>query len=169
MSTSLVFLRLVHIFAGVFWAGPAILMGVFIVPTIRDTDKSGQEFARHLILNTRYSATMGAATILSVLAGAILYWIDSNGFTSAWMKSSVGITFGYGALFGLVALIYGIMVGQFNLKLAKLGASLQGPPNEEQRSQIQALQKMLSSAAPIQLITIILATILMAVARYVRF
>lgn len=169
MSTLLVILRLVHILGGVFWAGAAILMGAFISPAIRDTDKSGQEFSRHLILNTRYSDTIGAAAVLSVIAGVALYWIDSNGFTSAWMRSGPGITFGFGALFGLVALIYGIMLGQFTQRLAKLGASLQGPPNEEQLSQMQVLQKKLASVAPIQLITIILATILMAVARYVRF
>ena len=73
-----------------------------------------------------------ASAVLTVLAGAVLYWIDSGGFTSSWMKSGPGITFGVGAVFGFIALIYGAQVGQNNLKLARLGASLQGPPNEDQ-------------------------------------
>lgn len=169
MNTLVVILRFVHIFAGVFWAGAAIMMGAFIAPTIRATEKSGQEVARHLILKTRFNMALMTSAILTVLAGAILFWIDSSGFTSAWTTSGPGITFGVGALFALVALVLGGMVGQNNLKLAQLGASLQGPPNEEQLSQIQALQKKLASIGPPQMITIILATILMAIARYVRF
>lgn len=169
MNTLVVILRFVHIFAGVFWAGAAIMMGAFIAPTIRSTDKSGQAFAQHLLLKTPFNNAIMGSAILSVLAGAVLYWIDSSGFTSEWMSSGPGITFGVGAFFGLVAFVLGGMIGQNNLKLAKLGASLQGPPDEEQLSQIQAIQKKLASIGPSQLISIILATVLMAVARYVHF
>ena len=118
MNTLVVILRFVHIFAGVFWAGAAIMMGAFIAPTVRSIDKSGQAFAQHLLLKTPFNNTIMGSAILSVLAGAALYWIDSGGFTSAWLSSGPGITFGVGAIFGRFRFVKSSLA-----RLAGLGGS----------------------------------------------
>ena len=169
MNFLMVVLRLLHIIGGVFWVGAGLVMFFFIGPTLGATAEAGQKFAQHLMTQTRFTALMTTSAILTVLAGAILYWIDSGGFTSAWMHSGAGLGFGIGAFFGLIGLVFGMMVGNTNGALAKLGSQIQGKPTPEQMTQIGALRKRLSVVSPINAYALIIATLLMAIARYLRF
>jgi uncharacterized membrane protein len=162
-------LRLIHIISGVFWAGAGFVMFFFIGPTLGATAEAGQKFAQHLMTQTRFTAIMTASAILTVLAGFILYWIDSDGFSSAWMHSGPGIGFAVGAFFGLIGLVAGILVGNTNGALAKLGSQIQGKPTPEQMAQIGALRKRLSVVSPINAYSLLIATLLMATARYLHF
>lgn len=112
---------------------------------------------------------MTVMAVSTVLAGALLYWHDSNGFTSAWMTSSTGIGFGIGAVFGLIAFVFGAIFGSTNAKLTQVGAQIQGKPTEEQLAQIQALQKRIKTVSPIHIYSMILAMLFMATARYLVF
>jgi hypothetical protein len=51
---------------------------------------------------------MWASAITSVVTGAILYWLDSDGLSSAWMRSGPGIGLGVAASFALLGLIVGM-------------------------------------------------------------
>jgi hypothetical protein len=119
--------------------------------------------------HTRFTAIMTISAILTVLAGSILYWIDSGGLSSAWMHSGAGLGFGIGAFFGLIGLVFGIMVGNTNGALAKLGSQIQGKPTPEQMAQIGALRKRQSIVSPINAYSLIIATLFMAIARYLHF
>jgi uncharacterized membrane protein len=165
----MIVLRLLHILSGVFWVGAGLAMFFFIGPTLGATAEAGQKFSQHLMTYTRFTAIMTASAVLTVLAGFILYWIDSGGFTSAWMHSGAGLGFGIGAFFGLIGLVFGIMVGNTNGALAKLGAQIQGKPTPEQMAQIGLLRKRQSIVSPINAYALILATLFMAIARYMRF
>jgi hypothetical protein len=85
------------------------------------------------------------------------------------MSSSTGIGFGIGAIFGLIAFVFGAMFGASNAKLAQVGAQVQGKPTEEQLSQIQALQKRIRVVSPIHIYSMLLSMIFMATARYFVF
>jgi len=159
-------LRLIHILAGVFWVGSNILLGFFIGPTVAATAEAGQKFMAHMVTKAKVTAWITATAILTVLAGGWLYWLDAQGFTSAWWKSSSGIGFGIGGLLGLVGLVFGIIVGVNTAKLGALASQIQGKPSPEQMSQIQAAQKQLAYAGPISTISLILALACMATARY---
>lgn len=159
-------LRLIHILAGVFWVGSSVLFGLFIKPTVAATAEAGQKFMAHLVTTAKVTSGITAAAILTVLAGGWLYWIDAQGFASAWWKSSSGIGFGIGGLLGLVGLVFGVMVGVSTEKLGTLASQIQGRPSPEQMSQIQAAQKQLGYAGPISMIALILALAFMATARY---
>ena len=190
MNFLMVTLRLLHIIGGVFWVGAGLAMFFFIGPTLGATAEAGQKFAQHLMTQTRFTAIMTASAILTVLAGFILYWIDSDGFSSAWMLSGAGLGFGAGAFFGLIGLVFGLMVGNTNGAgaffgliglvfglmvgntngaLAKLGSQIQGKPTPEQMAQIGSLRKRLAVVSPINAYALIIATLLMAIARYLRF
>lgn len=169
MNILMITLRLLHIIAGVFWVGAGLVMFFFIGPTLGATADAGQKFAQHLMLRTRFTAILTISAILTVLVGAILYWIDSDGFSSAWTHSGPGLGFGLGAGFGLLGLIFGIMVGNSNSALAKLGSQIQGKPTPEQMDQIGALRKRLSVVSPLNAYSLLIATLLMAIARYLRF
>lgn len=169
MNAYLLVLRLVHIFAGMIWGGGALIMEFFIGRTIAATGESGQQFAQHLLNRLRMHNFMTMMAIATVLAGVLLYWHDTDGFTSAWMTSSAGIGFGIGAAFGLIAFAFGVIFGRTNAALAKIGSQIQGKPTNEQLVQIQTLQKRIRTVSPLHTYTMILAMIFMATARYFVF
>lgn len=169
MNIVMLILRLVHIFGGVFWVGAALMLSFFISPTAGATAENGQKFMQHLMGRTRLSTMMSAAGGSAVLAGILLYLIDSGGFTSAWMRSGAGIGFGIGGVFGLIGFVFGIMIGRNNTALGKLGAQIQGQPTPEQLVQIAAIRKNLSVVTPINTWALILSTLFMASARYFFF
>ena len=162
-------LRIIHIGAGVFWVGASLAMMFFVGPAVGATGDAGQKFLSHLMINRKISARISAAAGASVLAGAILYWIDSQGLTSAWMKSGAGIGFTIGALFAIVGLVFGILVGRGNKARAQIGSQMQGKPSAEQAAQLQSIQKQLGTYSMLSTIGLVLAVVFMAVARYLHF
>jgi uncharacterized membrane protein len=160
-------LRIIHIGAGMFWVGSSLTMMFFVGPTVGATGDAGQRFLNHIMTNRKISARISAAAGSSVLAGAILYWIDSQGFTSPWMRSGAGTGFTIGALFAVVGLVFGILVGRTNKAMAQLGMQMQGgQPSPEQSAQMQAIRKQLATYSSISAIGLVLAVIFMAIARY---
>jgi uncharacterized membrane protein len=172
MNFLVIILRLLHILAGVFWVGAALMLTFFISPTVGATKEAGQGFMRHFMGNTKFNLAMWASAITAVFAGAILYWIDSNGFTSAWMSSGPGIGFGVSAVFALLGLIVGVFQNRNSNALAQLGGQIQsqgGPPSPEQAARLQSLGKALATGGTLNATFLILATVGMAIARYLRF
>ena len=169
MDIFLLVLRFVHVLAGVVWVGGALIMNFFIGPTIGATAQAGKQFAGHLMLKTRFAMTMTIAAVLTVLAGGFLYWRDSQGFTSQWMSAGSGMGFGIGAAFALIGFVFGLMFGQLNKKMSLVGSGIKGEPTAEQLGQLQNIQKQLKIVAPINLGSLILATVFMAIARYLVF
>lgn len=162
-------LRIIHILGGIFWVGGALMMAFFIGPAVGATAEAGQKFVSHLMGNLKLSNRLAAAAGLSILAGFILYWIDSNGFTSAWMSSGAGRGFGIGAGFALIGFVFGLLVGRTTQAMAQLGAQIKGKPSPEQLRQIEALRKQQITYSNINVVLLILAVIFMAIARYLVF
>ena len=162
-------LRIVHILAGIIWVGGALIMAFFIAPAVGATAEAGQKFVGHLMGNLKFSSRMSAAAGLTILAGFILYWIDSDGFTSAWMTSGAGRGFGIGAAFSLAGLVFGIQVGRITKSMAQLGGQIQGKPSAEQMQQMGALRKQQVTYSNVNVVLLVLAVIFMAIARYLVF
>ncbi len=159
-------LRIIHIVGGVFWVGGSLVMTFFVGPTIGATADAGQKFVGHLMNNLKFSNRMAAASGSTILAGFILYWIDSQGFSSPWMSSGAGRGFGIGAGFALVGFVFGMLVGRTTKAMAQLGAQMQGKPSMEQLSQMQAIRKQQGTYSIISTATLVLSVIFMAIARY---
>ena len=162
-------LRILHIGAGIFWVGGSLLTMYFVGPTVGATGDAGKQVMGHLVNNMKLSVRLSAAAGMTVLAGAILYWIDSQGFTSSWTRSGAGIGFTIGAIFGLIGFVFGIMVGRLNKALAQLGAQIQGKPTPEQMTQLQTIQRQLATYIKITGPSLVLAVIFMSIARYFHF
>ncbi len=159
-------LRIIHIVAGVFWVGGTLMMTFFIAPAIGSTGESGQRFVGHLMNNLKFSNRMAIAAGSTILAGFILYWIDSQGFTSAWMSSGAGRGFGIGAGFALIGFVFGLLVGRTTKAMAQLGAQIQGKPSPDQMNGLQALARRQATFSGIAAAMLVIATIFMAIARY---
>lgn len=169
MNTLLIVLRLVHVLAGVFWAGTTFLFYFVIGPAINATGDTGKKFVGYLITKAHFTAIISSAAGLTVLAGLGLYWIDSQSLTSPWMTSGAGLGFGIGGFAGLIAFVTGILFGRNNEKLVKIGSQIQGPPTPEQLASIQAVQQRQKIIGPIVVISMIFAVAFMSAARYLRF
>jgi uncharacterized membrane protein len=162
-------LRIIHIVGGVIWVGGTLIMTFFIGPTVSATDEAGQRFVGHLMNNLKFSNRMAAASGATVLAGVILYWIDSQGFTSAWMTSGAGRGFGIGAAFALIGFVYGMLIGRTTKAMAQLGAQMQGNPSSAQLAQLQTIRKQQATYSIISTVTLLLSVIFMSIARYLQF
>src|SRR5688572_7224636 len=104
-------LRLVHIVSGAFWFGAALTMFLFLQPTAQATAPEGQKFMLHLLRNRRFSEVVLAAGLLTVAAGSILFWRDSNGLQLAWMSKPPGLGFTIGAGAAMLALLAFVFIG----------------------------------------------------------
>ncbi|MBN2115924.1 MAG: hypothetical protein JW730_05105 [Anaerolineales bacterium] len=169
MSIEMLFLRIIHVCAAIFWGGGALMMEFFIRPALLASAEGGQRVAGHLANQARLHIFMMIAGIATILAGTLLYWRDSDGFSSAWVRSGAGIGFGIGAVFGIIAFIFGAIFGRSNAELGKISAQIQGKPTEEQLARIQALQERIRRVSPIHVAGVILAMLFMATARYLSF
>jgi len=162
-------LRLLHIVFGAFWVGAALMLTYFISPAVQATQENGQKFFSHVLLKTNLTKTITYSAFISVIAGLALYWIRSGGFQTGWMASGPGIGFGLGGLVALIGLHFGYLQGKRSTALAQLGQEIreQGtPPTESQLQTIQKLQAQLKTGGQINAISLLVASLLMATARY---
>jgi uncharacterized membrane protein len=163
MSIYLVWLlRIIHIVGGVIWVGGTLIMTFFVGPTVGATGEAGQKFVAHMMNNLKFSNRMAIASGSTVLAGFLLYFRGG----SALMESRFGIGLGIGAVFALIGFVAGMMIGRTIKAMAQLGAQMQGKPSPDQLAQMQALQKRQMTVSMVSTISVILATVFMAIARY---
>jgi uncharacterized membrane protein len=165
MNTLMIVLRWLHIFSGVYWVGAGLTTTFIISPAVGATGDAGRQFIGHLMTKTKFSLSMMVAGITTVVAGTAMYMIDSG--AKGWANSGTGITFGIGGTFGIIALVFGMMIPKMNGEIGKLGAQIQGKPTPEQAAQMQALRKRVTMISYINAVCLILATTLMATARFV--
>jgi uncharacterized membrane protein len=164
-------LRLIHILAGVFWAGTAMFTAVFLLPSIRALGPAGAPVMQQIAQVRKLPRYFLGAGALTVISGIGLYSAASGGFKNEWMRSGTGVTFGIGALFGILAITIGIFVATPTAKKAGvLGAAIASagkPPSPEQQAEMQRLQARMGKASASGAILLVLAAAAMAVARYI--
>jgi len=170
MDEYMVVLRLVHIFAGIVWVGAAWFMAFKLNPTVRALGKDGQAFMRHLMQHSNTSRMMMVSSLLTTLAGLLLYYRVSDHFNSDWITSTGGAVLTIGSLAGIGEFLFGgAVIGPTAKKLAGIGAELEragGPPSADQMALLKALQSRLGRAETISLILTIIAVAGMSAARY---
>lgn len=172
MNWLLVVLRLLHIFAGVFWAGSVFTVARFVLPLAATLGAEGQRFMRRLTLERGLTRAMIASGTVTILAGLALLWNDSGGFQRAWMGSGMGVVLSIGGLSALGALTSGIQAAVAVSRLGRLGDAIQaqgGPPSAEQAALLQQFGAKLPRASRATAIQLAIAVVCMAVARYIFF
>lgn len=169
MDYYILLLRILHIGAGVFWVGSVLLLAFVISPAIKETGGSGQKFVDYLIKKKRFGTESSGAGTMAGIAGILLYWRDSQGFTSTWMQSSAGIGFGVGAVLGLIAFVFGILTDRKLKAMTQIREQFESTPSDEQLSQLQLLGKQQTIYLIICAVTLTLSLWIMAVGRYLVF
>ncbi len=164
----MVWLRLVHIVAGVVWVGSAVFIALFVLPAARAAGPEGGRFLARLMPRT--GPALGVAMLLTVVPGFIMYGRLSAGFNRAWVTSRPGLALGVGAVASILAVLIGVAVGRpAGEKLAALRKSLEtegGAPTAAQAAQLATLQSRVERGAQLVAALLVLAAAAMAVARY---
>jgi len=163
--------RAIHVGLGAFWVGAVVLLAFLVVPSIRAAGPAGGEVMEQLTRVRRLPQILLASGVLTILSGFALYWRDSGGFQSAWVRSGPGITFLAGGVFALIAAVHGSIVNAPTAKrLGVIAAHVRhagGPPSLAQAEEIQRLQNRLAHAIRLAAVLISMAVLAMSVARYV--
>lgn len=168
--TMLIVLRLIHVGAGALWIGAAIVYLFFVKPSVKAIGPAGPQFMQSLTQRQKYPMFMMVVSLLTVVAGAILFVYASGSFNLAWIKTGVGLGFTIGSVAALIAFLVGSFgIGPTSGQIGELGAQIAaagGPPTTEQLSKLQALDARLRQAETIDFIMLAIAMLTMATARY---
>ena len=164
----MVWLRLVHIVAGVVWVGSAVFIALFVLPAARTAGPEGGRFLARLMPRT--GPALGIAMLLTVVPGFIMYGRLSAGFNRAWVTSRPGLALAAGAVASIIAVLIGVAVSRpAGEKLAALRKSLETEsraPTAAQAAQLATLQSRVERGAQLVAALLVLAAAAMAVARY---
>ena len=166
MDIVMLILRLTHIFAGIFWVGSTLVMNFYVGPAASATAEAGGQVMHQLMTRAHFSTRMTVAGILTVLAGYSLYWLDSDGFRSAWTHSGPGIGFAIGGAAGLLALIFRMLANRNMIALSRLAAEIKGQPDNEKTQKLASLQRNQARLDTLNTWALIIAVVFMATARY---
>jgi uncharacterized membrane protein len=170
MDILMIVLRLLHIFAGIFWVGASFLLVGFLNPAIRTSGPAGGQVMQRLMTGTRFGSAISLSGLVTVLAGVLLYVRDSGGLQLAWITSAPGLALTIGGLAGIVAGgIGGGVAGRTAQKIAQVSAAIAsrpGAPSEAQLAELQALQQKAKVAQDWTVGLMIVAVAGMAIARY---
>jgi uncharacterized membrane protein len=165
----LLFLKLIHIFTGAFWAGAVIFMAAFVGPAAADAGPAGGNFMQKLMAR-KVPIWMMIASILNILTGFRLMAIDSGGFSNAaWFSSGMGMSLSIGAAAAIIAIIIGMTVNRpAAAGMEKMAKEIGGnPPTAEQTAKVAELRKKLTTGNNTIAILLSITLILMSIARYV--
>jgi hypothetical protein len=142
-------LRAIHILAGSLWVGAAVLNAVFLIPAVMASGPAGGQVMRVMAQVRRLPVFMNSIMALTLLSGLWLYWRDSGGFRVEWVTSRTGLGFTAGALLAIATAAIGATVSVPAVK--RLG---------------QLVQRRLLRGAQVGSTLLVLATLLMATARF---
>jgi hypothetical protein len=171
MDVTIVLLRAVHVFCGVFWAGALMFVVSFLEPSIRESGPEGAKVMRALI-QRKYLNVIPVLATLTVLSGLWLMWIVSGGFARVWFASGPGMTYTLGSIAGFVALMIGVHVLRPTvLRIGPLAqAAAEAPPGADKdakAAQVQALRAKARSSGRWVAALLAMAVITMGIARYI--
>jgi uncharacterized membrane protein len=171
MVTLLLFLRVVHIGAGVFWAGSAFLMTWFIEPAVRASGDDGRRFMQRMAASGRLGRALAAAAGATVLAGLALMWIMGVTLGQGFYESGRGLALSLGMLLGIAAFVVGFLMQNRPMrKMSAIGQQLAaagGPPSPAQAAELEKLNGTVRRGGQIVATLLVFTVLLMAMSRYV--
>jgi uncharacterized membrane protein len=165
-------MRIIHIFAGVFWAGTAFFMVSFVSPAVIATGEEGQKFMQQLAFRTRFTTAMMGVAILTILSGLVMYWQLFN-FRVNVLSSGYGLVLTLGSIAGFIGFLTGYFMQNRNTKrmkaLSESFAAADGPPTPDQLAEMKSLAATVSRGSQITAVFLALSLLGMSVAQYVFF
>ncbi len=169
MNLTVIVLRILHIVAGIFWAGGVIALYMFIQPAARATAPQSQKFMDQLMVHQRFGRFLNTMSIITILAGGVLF-IRLASVNWEWVTTGPGIGFTTGALAGILAVVlWNALVPPRLGKLAALAEIVQingGSPPPEMSARLTRIEAEIAAAGKLDLTLTMIAVLAMATARY---
>jgi uncharacterized membrane protein len=166
----MLWMRVVHILAGIFWVGSMVFIAAFLLPTARAAGADGGRFMQRLMQQRKVNVALGIAALLTVLTGLGMYGRLSAGFQRAWVTSPHGLVLAVGGLAALAAVVVGgALNGPAAARLGRLQRRFEtegGVPSPAEVTQINALSARLQRGAVVVALLLVVAAAAMASARY---
>ena len=170
MNVLMIFLRLVHIFSGIFWVGTSLFFVLFFEKIVKSAGPAGGAVMGKLAMSS-FPTAAAFASGLTVAAGLAMYYIDSKGFQGGWILSPGPLTLTVGSISGILAMLVGLTVQRPAMaRLSALQKEIQqagGQPTPAQLQELQAVQKRFSMASRLAVVLMVIAVIGMESAREV--
>jgi hypothetical protein len=167
----MIILNLVHIISGVFWGGAVLLLAACIIPAANAAGPAGSAFMHKLMVETRFAMAMGIGGGLTMLSGLVMYWLVSNGISSAWLSSTHGILISIGGTAGIAtAVMGGISSKHAGKRLSLLIGEIDAAgsaPTEVQSAEMQQLKLKLRRSSVYSAVLMLVVITCMALARTV--
>jgi len=155
-------LILFHVFFAIIWAGGAIAVGFFIIPSVLEAGPAGGAVMGGVV-RRRFPIIMTASGLVVVLTGLRLY---SMRLSLDWLRTTHGILLSLGVLAGLAAFVIGLFIQKPAVdKMGRLGAKLAAagtPPSPEDAAEMERLRSRVAKVARVLAWHLIVAAVLMA-------
>jgi uncharacterized membrane protein len=164
--------RLIHIAAGVAWAGSVFFLVVFVQPSARTIAPAGAPFIAELIGRRRLVDRLLAMAGVTIVAGLFVYLKDMNdyGGFADWIGTRFGLGLTLGGVSALIAFGVGIVgTRPATMRMLALGrqmAASAGPPEPEVAAELARIQERAGTLAKVNLTFVSIAVLMMATARY---
>jgi uncharacterized membrane protein len=166
----MVTLRLIHIIAGVFWVGAAVVVAWFLIPAQRATGMTGVSFIEELMIRKKLRVYLIVTMALTILSGLTMYARYMMLTHGEWGSSTMGKVLGFGALCGIIAGGIGASSGKRRgeklIAVADAVRSSGGTPSAAQQAELQAIGSKAASEMKLVAALLVIAVAAMASARY---
>ncbi|MGZ8474740.1 MAG: hypothetical protein ACXWXJ_12050 [Aeromicrobium sp.] len=171
MDWLVILLRILHIGGGTFWVGAAFTFFFFVEPSTRVLKPDGlMGFMGEVNGRRRFPMVVLAVSLITVVAGTILYWRATDGFDADIITTAPGMAFLVGGLAAYVSFFIGLLVIVPTIRrLGETGAAMMAadrPPTPEEEGVVHGLERRLATAGRLDLVGLTIAVVAMATARY---
>jgi uncharacterized membrane protein len=169
VDLGIIALRIIHIGSAILWAGGSVFIERFVQPTAEELGSNGEQFMSAMVRRRKAVVYFPVVAGLTVVAGGILYWIDSAGNPLAYLTGGgQGTGFGIGGIAGFLAFLAGTVgVGPNVAKLTKATEAMATSGSTPELEAAEAAARAnLHRAGRIGLVLLTIAILSMASARY---
>jgi len=171
-GTLMALMRLVHILAGIFWVGATLFLAGFLVPAIQAVGPSARPVMSQLMRQRRLQLWINVSMTLAIVAGLVLFGMDSKASGGGFGRSRRGITLSIGALLAIAAAgVGGAMSKPASKRLGEIAQRMDdaqrggGAPPADLVAQAAPLQAKLARSLNIMSWLLVLSAATMALSR----
>jgi uncharacterized membrane protein len=172
MNLLIIILRILHIMAGVSWAGGAIHYFLFIGPTATATAPESQKFMSYLLEQKRWTKFMSDMSLLTILPGGALYYRIGR-VNWGWVTTPSGVGFTVGAIAGILLFAAGhLLIAPRINTMGKISREIQangGSASAQQTARLNQIQKDMEIIGKVDFVLMLVALLAMSTARYWSF
>lgn len=162
-------LSIKYIVAGSLWVGFIVFNAFLLGPAIQDAGP-GAASIMPALARRRLMTILPALALVAILSGLWLFWLVSGTKLGAYLQTATGAALGLGAACALVAYVIGMLVARpSTLRAAALLQQVETLSAEARAQRLEEaarLRKRGTASSQLVGVLLLVATICMAVARY---